>query len=269
MSRDRQMLEAGLELATAIGARAVVLFVAEEVPCGPHQVPVLRAGELTLGQGATTLEGLHDVLLDRLGRAAGAIALDGSAGGEVVGVFSDGLVVLALDRVRSRFDLAQFDTTAPRGVMAAALRLALEIGREGREGKAVGTAFVIGDGDAILATSHQLILNPYLGHPPEVTTILSRENWESVKEFAQLDGMFVVDRSGAVIAAGRYLDVDSKSVSLPSGLGGRHRAAAAITTLLPVVAVIISESGGTVRVFYEGSCRIEIRPDLGVARGCE
>ncbi|HOT95430.1 MAG TPA: diadenylate cyclase, partial [Methanoregulaceae archaeon] len=176
--------------------------------------------------------------------------------------------VLDLEGIRSRFDLAQFDSVAPRGVMAAALRLALEIGREGREGKAIGTAFIIGEGDAILAVSHQLILNPYLGHPPEVTTILSRENWESVKEFAQLDGMFVVDRSGAVIAAGRYLDVDSKSVSLPSGLGGRHRAAAAITTLLPVVAVIISESGGTVRVFHEGRCRIEIRPDLGSIRGC-
>lgn len=267
MSRDRQMLEAGLELAMAIRARAVITFVAE-APCGSHPMPVLHAGELALGPGATTLEGLHDVLLERLAKASGAVALDDGTAREIVGVFPDGLVVLDLERVRSRFDLAQFDAAAPRGVMVAALRLALEIGREGREGKAVGTAFIVGDGDAILAVSHQLILNPYLGHPSEVTTILSRENWESVKEFAQLDGMFVVDRSGAVIAAGRYLDVDSKSVSLPSGLGGRHRAAAAITTLLPVVAVIISESGGTVRVFQGGNCRIEIRPDLGVVQGC-
>jgi len=266
MSRDQEMLDAGLGLAVAIGARAVVTFVDGTAADGA--VPVFRAGELGFGAGASTLEGLHEALIERLGRAAGPLALDGDRADEVVGVFSDGLVVLTLDRVRSRFDLAQFDPAAPRGVMAAALRLALEIGREGREGKAVGTAFIIGDGDAILALSHQLILNPYLGHPPEVTTILSRENWESVKEFAQLDGMFVIDRSGAVIAAGRYLDVDSKWVTLPSGLGGRHRAAAAITTLLPAVAVIISESGGTVRVFLDGLCRIEIRPDLSAIRGC-
>ncbi len=260
------MFDAGLRLAVTLGARAVVTFVDAEIR--DSSVPVLRAGELGLGAGASTLEGLHDLLIERLGRAVGTLALGSDQTEEVVGVFTDGLVVLTLDRVRSRFDLAQFDPAAPRGVMAAALRLALEIGREGREGKPIGTAFIIGDGDAILGLSHQLILNPYLGHPPEVTTILARENWESVKEFAQIDGMFVIDRSGAVIAAGRYLDVDSKFVSLPSGLGGRHRAAAAITTLLPVVAVIISESGGTVRVFLDGVCRIELRPDLGAVRGC-
>ena len=80
--------------------------------------------------------------------------------------------------------------------------------------------------------------------------------------------MFVIDASGAVVAAGRYLDVDSKSVSLPSGLGGRHRAAAAVTKLIPVVSVIISESGGTVRVFSDGLCRLEVRPDLSTVRRC-
>lgn len=267
MSRDELMLAAGLRLAGEIGAFAVISFVDTEA-CDPR-VPVLQAANAgPSAEALATPAGLRAVLLGRLGTASAPLALSAVEPGVVVGVFSDGLVALHLDEVRSRFDLAQFEAIVPRPVMAAALRLALEIGREGREGKPIGTAFIIGDGDAILSISHQLVLNPYLGHPPEVTTIMDRGNWESVKEFAQLDGMFVVDVSGAVIAAGRYLDVDSKSVSLPSGLGGRHRAAAAVTRLLPVVSVIISESGGTVRVFSDGLCRLEVRPDLSAVRRC-
>jgi diadenylate cyclase len=267
MSRDEVMLAAGLRLAVDLGADAVISFVDAE-PCDPP-VPAFRAANVGPAAAAPETAGeLRAILLERLGTAAAPLALSTEDVGVVVGVFLDGLVALRLDEVRSRFDLQQFEALVPRRVMAAALRLALEIGREGREGKPIGTAFVIGDGDAILSISHQLVLNPYLGHPPEVTTILDRENWESVKEFAQLDGMFVIDASGAVIAAGRYLDVDSKSVSLPSGLGGRHRAAAAVTRLIPVVSVIISESGGTVRVFSDGLCRLEVRPDLSAVRRC-
>lgn len=265
MIQDEVMLEAGLRLAEEIGAAAVISFV--NTPGCSGVVPAYRTAiPGPSGEPPNTLEGVRDLLRERLTAAAGPLAFpeeeEDAVAGPVVGVFHDALLVISLDEIRSRFDLGQFEEIVPRPVMAAALRLALEIGREGREGKPIGTAFIIGDGDAILAISHQLILNPYLGHPPEVTTILDRANWESVKEFALLDGMFVIDASGAVIAAGRYLDVDTKSVSLPSGLGGRHRAAAAATCLLPVVAVVISESGGTIRVFSDGTCRIEVRPDL-------
>jgi DNA integrity scanning protein DisA with diadenylate cyclase activity len=267
MSRDETLLEAGLRLAEEVGASAVISFV--DAPGCSGVIQAYRAANTgPAGRVPASLEDLRALLRDRLAAAAGPLALSTEENGVVVGVFHDALLVVALDEVRSRFDLEQFDTIVPRHVMAAALRLALEIGREGREGKPLGTAFIIGDGDAILSISHQLVLNPYLGHPPEVTTILDRANWESVKEFAQLDGMFVIDASGAVIAAGRYLDVDSKSVSLPSGLGGRHRAAAAVTKLLPVVSVIISESGGTVRVFADGLCRLEVRPDLSTVGRC-
>lgn len=268
MSRDGAMLEAGLRLAEEIGAAAVVSFVDAEGASGV--VPAYRAANTgPAGTAPETFEELRDLLRERLAAASAPLALSTEdEGGLVVGVFHDGLVTVDLGEVRSRFDLAQFEAIVQRHVMAALLRLALEIGREGREGKPLGTAFIIGDADAILSLSHQLILNPYLGHPPEVTTVLDRGNWESVKEFAQLDGMFVVDAGGAVVAAGRYLDVDSRSITLPSGLGGRHRAAAAVTRLLPVVAVIISESGGTVRVFMDGLCRIEVRPDLSTVGRC-
>lgn len=270
MSQDEVMLESGLRLAEEIGAVAVISFM--DVPGCSGVVPAYRSAATgPAGESPDTIDDLRVLLRERLVSAAGPLAFPGEDGeapsGVVVGVFHDALVVISLDEVKARFDLAQFEGIVQRPVMAAALRLALELGREGREGKPIGTAFLIGDSEAILSISHQLVLNPYLGHPPEVTTILDRENWESVKEFAQLDGMFVIDASGTVVAAGRYLDVDSKSISLPSGLGGRHRAAAAATRLVPVVAVVVSESGGTARVFSGGLCRIEVRPDLAAAGG--
>jgi hypothetical protein len=45
------------------------------------------------------------------------------------------------------------------------LELAIEIAREGREGRRVGTVFPLGDEDAVLARSRPLILDPLLGHP--------------------------------------------------------------------------------------------------------
>jgi len=115
-------------------------------------------------------------------------------------------------------------------VLKAVLNLAMDIGREGREGKKVGTAFVIGDTERVLDMSHQIVLNPYEGHRKKDRDVKDEKNWETVKEFAQLDGMFVIDEAGYIVAAGRYLDVNAKDVELPPGLGGRHLAAAAISS---------------------------------------
>ena len=43
--------------------------------------------------------------------------------------------------------------------------LALELSREGREGKPIGTTFMMGSAPEVLAKSTQLILNPFEGHP--------------------------------------------------------------------------------------------------------
>ena len=120
-------------------------------------------------------------------------------------------------------------------------------------GKPVGTAFIIGDSEAVLQKSHQLILNPLEGHPTEVRLITKMENWETIKELAQLDGAFVVDKEGVVLSAGRYIDMKMKSVgTLPKGFGTRHNAATAITKKTKAIAVILSKSGGEVRVFKDG-----------------
>ena len=135
--------------------------------------------------------------------------------------------------------------------LKAILSLALEIGREGREGKKVGTAFIVGDTKEVLKRSHQLILNPFEGYPEDVRDIKNKAHWETIKEFAQIDGVFIVNEDGFMISAGRYLDVDTKSVEL-EGLGGRHISASAITRDTQAIAITVSESGGTVRIFKDG-----------------
>src|SRR5579871_221690 len=78
-----------------------------------------------------------------------------------------------------------------REVLNALLELAIEIAREGREGRRIGTLFTLGHADAVLAHSRPLILDPIAGHAPNETSIFDRNLRGTVKELAQLDGAFV------------------------------------------------------------------------------
>lgn len=148
-----------------------------------------------------------------------------------------------------------------RDILEHVISLAVEIAREGREGRKIGTLFTISDSRAVLARSKCLILDPLLGHPDAVKHIANPDLRETVKELAQLDGAFVVSNTGIVISACRYLDASSHHVHLPLGLGARHMAAASITKETKAVAVVVSESS-LVRVFDHGDLVSEIMPEL-------
>jgi len=135
--------------------------------------------------------------------------------------------------------------------MSAIMKISFDIVLTGREGKKIGAAFIIGDSEEVLKRSHQIILNPYAGHDEVYRNVLDKKNWESIKEFAQLDGVFVVDENGIIHAAGRYLDVDGKNIDIEKGLGGRHVSAAAISRDTVAIAVTVSESGGVLRVYKD------------------
>jgi diadenylate cyclase len=141
------------------------------------------------------------------------------------------------------------------------LELAIEIAREGREGRRVGTLFTLGRADAVLAASRPLILDPLMGHTPAATHITDPNLRGTVKELAQLDGAFVVSEEGVVVAACRYLDASVGDIDLPLGLGSRHLAAASISKRLGIIAIVVSDSA-IVRVFYAGQLRAEIIPEL-------
>lgn len=136
-------------------------------------------------------------------------------------------------------------------VMSAIMKISFDIALTGREGKKVGSAFIVGDSEEVMKRSHQIILNPYEGHDEASRNILDKRNWESIKEFAQLDGVFVVDEAGFIHAAGRYLDVDGKNIDIEKGLGGRHVSAAAISRDTVAIAITVSESGGVLRIYKD------------------
>ncbi|MAG20447.1 hypothetical protein CL618_03375 [archaeon] len=148
----------------------------------------------------------------------------------------------------SMHELAEFIDT---NVLETILNICLELGREGREGRKIGTAFVIGDEGGILRYTKQLIINPFAGYEDEKKNILDPDIKETIKEFAQLDGIFVVNEKGVIARAGAYIDVDTFGIEL-KGLGGRHRSCAAITKKTGSIAVVVSESGGLVRVLKDG-----------------
>ena len=152
-------------------------------------------------------------------------------------------------------------TWCRREVLEAVLELAVEIAREGREGRHIGTLFTVGCADAVLAHSRPLILDPLAGHTPAATHITDQNLRGTVKELAQLDGAFVVSQDGVVVAACRYLDASVEDVDLPLGLGSRHLAAASMSKRLSIIAIVVSESA-IVRVFYAGDLVAEIIPEL-------
>ena len=146
-------------------------------------------------------------------------------------------------------------------VLEQAVTLAVEIAREGREGRKIGTLFVIGDADEVLKSSRPLILDPLAGHPDEAKRIDDPNLRETLKELAQLDGAFVVSEDGIVVSAARYIDTVSDSLNVPLGLGSRHVAAASVSHRTSAVAVTVSESS-MVRVFDDGELISEIAPEL-------
>ena len=146
-------------------------------------------------------------------------------------------------------------------VLEPLIGLAVEIAREGREGKRVGTLFTLGDEAAVLARSRPLILDPLLGHPASSRHITNLNLRGTIKELAQLDGGFVVSRDGIFLSACRYLDAVAAQVEVPLGLGSRHIAAANMSAVTKAVGIVVSESS-VVRLFCHGHLVGEIIPEI-------
>jgi diadenylate cyclase len=151
-------------------------------------------------------------------------------------------------------------------VLEQTIALAVEIAREGREGRKIGTLFVVGDSEEVLKRSRPMILDPLYGHPDESKRIDDPDVRETLKELAQLDGAFVVSEEGVVVSAARYIDAVSNSLSVPLGLGSRHMAAASVSKQTGAVAVAVSESS-MVRMFDDGELVSEIIPELWMFDG--
>lgn len=140
------------------------------------------------------------------------------------------------------------------------LSLASELGLEGREGRPVGTLFILGDSDRVIAQSRQLVINPFHGYPEEERNVLDPRLEETIKEFSAIDGAFIVRGDGVLLSAGRYLNPQAESKEpLPRGLGARHEAAAGITVATEAIAMSVSQSTGTISIFKGGRLITDIQ----------
>ena len=161
----------------------------------------------------------------------------------------DGIVRISTDTWK---DLVIADSDVKEEVFDAVFHICTEISIEGREGKPVGTTFLIGDTKKVLEKSRQIILNPFEGHKPEARVVMNPDLKENIKALAQLDGAFVITGDGFVDSVGRYITVDTSSVKLPPGMGTRHNSVAAITQVTKTVGIVVSQSGGVITIFRNG-----------------
>jgi len=146
-------------------------------------------------------------------------------------------------------------------ILESLIELSVEIAREGREGRRIGTLFTLGDEETVLAKSRLLILDPLAGHPQSARHVSDRNLRGTIKELAQLDGAFVVSHDGFVLSACRYLDAVASQLEMPLGLGSRHIAAANMSAVTNAVGIVVSESA-VVRLFCHGKLVGEIIPEL-------
>ncbi|MCX9013050.1 MAG: diadenylate cyclase [Candidatus Methanoperedens sp.] len=270
-----------IEIAEKINASAIITF-SEEISKLPTRIPVFvftgrklaMMNELTRSIEETG-KAIHERMEDRARSAieeiseASIIAFINNlidTEGLVVGIIkmkdNDSIIIYDLSTNKIMKRLMECTERVEASVLRAVLNIALQIACQGREGKSFGTAFIIGDSNEVMRRSHPLVLNPFEGQSKDNCDIVNPKSWETVKSFAQLDGVFVVTGKGIIRAAGRYLDINARDVPTEKGLGGRHASAAAITRDTETIAVTVSTSGGTIRVFKDGLEVVKIEPDI-------
>lgn len=279
---NKMMLEFAFQMAKNIEAKAVLLY-ADMVP-DQHLIRsmedfqiilVTRGGEELPDhyQECATILDVPDVNLTRIGQVKIAITK-----GIVMGLFKKGDRIVCLSGV-PRFeyldslfvldvgkefeiltseDISDITEVGYPEVFGTLLTIALELAAQGREGRKVGTIFVLGDHEKVMQLSRQMIINPFMGYAEEQRNILNPDLKETIKEFSALDGAFVLQDNGVLVTAGRHLSAALEGKDFPHGLGSRHIAAAGITSITDAIAIVLSESSGNVTVFKGGKIFVSI-----------
>ncbi|MDX9745524.1 MAG: diadenylate cyclase [Syntrophales bacterium] len=278
----KAMLEFAFQMARNIEAKAVLLY-ADMVPdqhlpdtVENFQVIVVSRGDKELPsqyEERATVLNVPDVNLTRVGQIKIAIAK-----GIVMGLFKrgdrlvclsgiprfeylDSLFVIDVGKefeILTSEDISDIREIGYPEVFGTLLSIALELAAQGREGRRVGTIFVLGDHERVMQLSRQMIINPFMGYRDEERNILNMDLRETIKELSAIDGAFVIQNNGVIVTASRHLSAALESKDFPRGLGSRHIAAAGITSVTDAVAIVVSESTGMVTVLKKGKIFVRI-----------
>jgi DNA integrity scanning protein DisA with diadenylate cyclase activity len=277
----RLLLESATTLAKTCHARAILVSIdaLPELEAVPEKTILVARDEADreraerLGPSPQAVVTVPNVELDRMGQVklAAIIALSNrlidlnDSAVFLTGPFRsiiDALVVMTIGVEYELFDTTNqpdIDEHIKRAVFHKMLTLALLIGQHGREGQKVGALFVVGDHRRVIEQSEQMIMNPFKGYDERDRNLLDDRMTETLKEYSSLDGAFIIRRTGVVETAGARLKA-GLSEGLPSGLGARHAAAAGITAMTRSIAITVSQSDGTVRVWRAGKMLASFEP---------
>lgn len=275
------LLESAAGIAQSVGAKSIVVS-ADALPegCEPPEGSLLltrrpednrRIQELGVADNCV-LE-IPAVELDRMGQVKLAALVGVSRRlldlsdtvvfltGPFRGLI-DSLVVLHLGseyELLHATDQPTIDEHIKRTVFQRTLELALHLGSYGREGRRIGAMLVVGDTAEVLDRSEQMILNPFQGYPEKKRNILDQRMTETIREFAQLDGAILIRGNGVIESAGTRVLASSRH-PVEAGLGSRHAAAAGITDSTKSIAITVSSSDGTVRIWRAGKLVASLEP---------
>ena len=283
MSIGRSILEAAISVARKVKARAFFSYL-DAIPNHDKLAQLTQAGvrviliarndkdEQSAKRHSKHVLRVPAVNLTRMGQIKMAVLLAFSQRMLDVGdkfVFLSGVHGAEIDtmvvmRVGDEWEMFQtvdqprLTEHIRRAVFERVLDIAVSLASEGREAHPVGALFVIGDEKELEKYCVQNIINPFRGYDEADRNILDENMTETVKEFATIDGAFVIKGNGAINSAGTHLRPGIAGEKLPQGLGSRHAVAAAITASTHSVAVSVSQSTGTVRVWRRGQMITEI-----------
>lgn len=217
-----------------------------------HSYSRIRMGQLK----SAILVGITKGILSETDKVC---CIGGIRGSDVI----DSIMVFNVGAEFSQFYLKNTEAL-PAGVKADVVErvidIATELAVEGREGKPVGSLFVVGDAEKLRPYLKQLVLNPFFGYKPEERNVLSPFMDETVKEFSLIDGAFVIDGSGTLEAAGALIHTPDFNLKLPGGLGARHAAAYSISLAADCLAFVVSSSTGQLSLFRKGQMLVLSEP---------
>ncbi len=252
------------ESLTSIAGDFQVLIAADEDDhvegAGDHGLDVVTVNNVEMPVFEKLRQALLQSIADEiLAPGAGVIALYSGFEPDTV----DSVSYIRLDEHLGRLtarDLRNLRTRVPFDTLKLVLDLAVEIGREGREGKNVGTLFIVGDSRNVSSFCNPAGFDPVKGYGRPERSLRDTKVREGIKEVAQLDGAFIVSSDATVISSCQLVSATASEVTLSHGLGARHLAAAGISKVTAAVAFSVSESNGTVRIFQDGKVVLRVEP---------
>jgi diadenylate cyclase len=280
---SRLLFGHALSVAEEVKARAVLLHLdavgslhfIEDLP-SPVQLILVTSSKLEGGGAPVPLSHVLQVPFSTLNRGdqvdlallfavSRGLLVRGDTVVSLSGVPSSGYLdtLLVIDVGREFPTVFAKPSATPLGdvepqVLEKVLQIATELAREGREGRPVGTTFVLGDYSRVVQYCRQMVINPFRGYADEEKSILDPSLEETVKEFSTIDGAFIVRGDGVIMSAGTFLRPERAAPNLASGLGARHAAAAAITLSTASLCVVVSQSTGSVSLFKGGGLVMDL-----------